>query len=58
MNSGNGNDVKIDLHLAEGGWRVTIERDGRRRDLHGIEELIRFLEALAAAQPQPVRGLR
>jgi hypothetical protein len=58
MHSSNGIDMKIDLHLAEGGWHVVIERDGQRHPLGGIDELIRYLEWLAAAKSRPVRGLR
>lgn len=51
-------EMKVAMHQADGSWRVVIERDGQRRDLDGIEELIRILKALAAAKQQPARGLR
>lgn len=51
-------EMKVAMHQADGDWHVVIERDGQRRDLGGIAELIRILEALAAAKQQPARGLR
>lgn len=51
-------EMKVDLHQAGGRWRVVIERDGQRHELGGIEELIRYLEWLAAAKERTVRGLR
>lgn len=50
--------MTVDLRPRDGGWQVTIERDGRRDDIGGLDELIRVLETLADAQAGPVRGLR
>lgn len=58
VNSANGIDMRVDLHQADGAWHVVIERDGQRHELGGIDELIRYLEWLAAAKDRPVRGLR
>lgn len=58
MSESSPSEMKVAMHQADGDWRVVIERDGQRRDLGGIEELIRILEALAAAKQRPARGLR
>lgn len=51
-------EMKVAIHQTEGGWQVVIERDGQRQPLGGIDELIRYLQWLAAAKDRPVRGLR
>lgn len=58
MNEPNATEMKVDLRALGGRWRVTIERDGRRQELAGMRELIRYLEALAVEQERPPRGLR
>lgn len=58
MSESTPSEMKVAMHRADGDWRVVIERDGQRRDLGGIEELIRILETLAAAKQRPARGLR
>ncbi len=58
MNEPYPDEMKVAMHQADGRWHVVIERDGQRNDLGGIEELIRILEALAAAKQRPARGLR
>lgn len=58
MNEADVTAVKVDLQRADDTWRVVIERDGQRRELASIDELIRYLENLAAAQERRGRGLR
>jgi len=50
--------IKVDLRPAGAGWQVEIEREGRRYDIGGLDELIRHLEWLATSGRQPARGLR
>lgn len=51
--------LKVELLVVNGSWQVVLERDGLRRELEGLDELIRYLEGLAAAgATKPARGLR
>lgn len=58
MNELHVKELKVDLQRTDGAWHVVIERDGQRHDVGGINELIRYLESLAAANERPARGLR
>jgi len=58
MNDAKPNEMKVAMHQADGAWRVVVERDGQRRELSGIGELICYLESLAVAGERPARGLR
>jgi hypothetical protein len=58
MNESQPEKMNVAMHLADGAWQVVIERDGQRRELGGIGELIRLLESLASAMDRPARGLR
>lgn len=58
MNEADATALKIDLHRADDGWLIVIERDGQRRELGSLDELIRLLEQLASAHERRRRGLR
>jgi hypothetical protein len=51
-------EVRVDLQARDGAWHITLERDGEPVEVGSLRELIRFLEAIAAHEPRPVRGLR
>lgn len=54
-----GGVLKVELLEVNGSWQVVLERDGSRRELEGLDELIRLLAGLAAAgKAKPARGLR
>lgn len=51
--------LTVDLRVANGTWRIVVERDGRRSELDGLDELIRYLRRLPGAEePTLTRGLR
>ncbi len=51
--------LTVDLRVANGSWRVVIERGGLRRELESLDELIRYLQRLPGAdEAKPARGLR
>ncbi len=51
-------ELKLDLLRNDGSWRVVLERAGQRQELGGLDELIRYLQSLAADERRPPRGLR
>jgi hypothetical protein len=51
--------LRVDLRETNGSWHVVVEREGSRRELEGLDELIRYLQGLAAgSEKRPARGLR
>jgi hypothetical protein len=59
MEARSGTALKVDLREADGSWHVVVEREGLRREFEGLDELIRYLQGLAAAgRTRPERGLR
>ena len=58
MGKDNISAVKVDLQRAEHAWHVVIERDGQRREVGSIDELIRFLRDLAGLPERRRHGLR
>lgn len=58
MNEAQASTVRVDLQRAEHAWHVVIERDGQRREVGSIDELIRFLRDLAALPERRRHGLR
>lgn len=59
MKDTTGNALTVELLEVDGSWHVVLEREGARRELEGLDELIRYLSGLAAAgATKPARGLR
>ena len=51
-------ELTLALSRAGADWRVVVERAGERRELGGLDELIRYLEELAGTRVRQPRGLR
>lgn len=50
--------LRVDLQRTADAWRVVIERDGQRRELGSIDELIRYLRDLSGLPERRQHGLR
>lgn len=58
MDATTDDDVKLALYRAGADWRVVLERRGEKKDLGGLDELIRYLQELAGNRGRAPRGLR
>ncbi|CAG1005138.1 hypothetical protein BURK1_03175 [Burkholderiales bacterium] len=58
MNVPRDDELKVDLMRSDGTWRVVLERAGQRQEFGNLDELIRYLQGLAADERRPPRGLR